>query len=92
MVKFRKRQKTKVCRLVFKRKNGLANYIVSPLTKTLFVVGVYDDEHFEAFVYRGQKSGLLGGSVVLCDAIAKRDEPAFAHALAVACKFNKVKP
>lgn len=99
MVKFSRKQsrRSKDCRGVFDSPHGVAcgkaftaKCFVNPITKNLFAVGRYDGEPFEAFLPRG-KSGSLGGYIVVCDAIGRRDHHAFAYALARAAKFNKVK-
>lgn len=65
-------------------------YTTSPVTGNLFATGKYDGEPFLANVNKGEKRGTIGGSIIVCDAVGRRDYAAFAHHLAVTCKFNRV--
>lgn len=73
--------------VVFRGKRAELVFEQSPITGNLYAAGKYDGEAFTLFAYRGEKRGEIGGSVVVCDALGRRDNNDFVRAVAAASKW-----
>jgi hypothetical protein len=89
IIKIRKGHRPKRVSLSFDGKSGDVACVVTPTA--LFAQGSYDGETFTAMVYSGEKKGVIGGFVIACDAVRRRDQQAVAEKLAETMHFNGVR-
>lgn len=89
IIKIRRGHRPQRVSLSFGGKSGDLACVVTPTT--LFAQGSFDGETFTAMIYRGEKKGVIGGFIVSCDAVRRRDQQSIAEKLAETMQFNGVR-